>query len=89
MHIDIRPDLSQSPLPQIAAAHEAGRLLTGDITGVGIMPEGMSSGRASIALTIDTGDTVVVGQTSLQMFLSAARILAASPLAVMEGIDPI
>lgn len=89
MFIDIKKNLADTPFPQIAAAHAAGRLLHGKLDGIGILPEGMTSGRASIALTIDTGDTVVVAETSLRMFIAAARILAATPLAVMEGIDPI
>lgn len=87
-HIDVRPDLEAAPLETITAANDAGRLLHGTITAIGILPGGMESGRASVALTIETRDGyVVVGETSLDLLAGATRALLASPIARREGHD--
>lgn len=85
MHIEIRTDLDTTPIEQVVAAQEAGRLLHGKVTVLGILPRGMTSGRSSVAVVVDTGDFQVLGETSLDLFAGASRSLLASPVAAAEG----
>lgn len=85
MHIDIRPNLDDAPLESVAAAASTGQLSSGYVEAVGILPEGMSSGKSSVAITIRTTDgALVVGETGLALFSATTRALLASPIAEME-----
>ena len=62
--------------------------LHGMVERIGLLPDGTSTGRASIALTVrlDDGRTVVA-ETTWRLFNVAARALAASPIATAEADD--
>lgn len=54
----------------------------GAIERAGVMRNGTSSGRATVMLLVRTDDgQYVVGETTLRLFLAAARAIAACPLA--------
>jgi chloramphenicol 3-O-phosphotransferase len=53
----------------------------GRLTRIAVLKGGMRSGKSSIALliTLDSGKRII-GQTSLELFLEAAKTIVASPL---------
>jgi hypothetical protein len=54
---------------------------------VGVLPNSMLSGRATVQLVVRLGDgTAVLAQTSLRNFLMAAAIVGACPVAQMEDL---
>lgn len=58
--------------------HEKKVIHTTDPISVAALPRGMSSGSASVAFRIDLPDgTVVVAETSMALFLAAARAFRA------------
>lgn len=62
-------------------------LIHGRLTHVGLLPNGTSGGRACVALraVADDGREIVI-ETTWRLFLAAARVLAASPVAEMEEL---
>lgn len=82
----VRPDLSRDPWPDLQPAADAGRLLQASLDRIGLLPNGTTGGRASVALVATLPDgTPVVMETTLALFATAARALLASPIAVAEG----
>ena len=64
--------------PELETKMKDGSLLTGDITDVGALPNGMASGRPSVAIRIKlTNGEEVVAQTSAALFVGAANAIAA------------
>lgn len=60
--------------PDLAAKRERGELIQTETISVALLPGGMSSGKASVAIRIELPDgRTVIAQTSLELFDSAAR----------------
>ena len=54
---------------------------------IGILPQGMQSGRASVAFVIDLPDgRKLMAETSLALFRIAARAIEAAPVTQMEDL---
>lgn len=91
-HIHITANIELDPWTDLQAGPPL--LNAGEIERIGILPQGMQSGRASIAIIGRLPDgTPVVMETSLAMFRLAAAALLATPtaqfeLAEADGRDP-
>lgn len=84
--IDLRPNLDAAPIVELEAIAEAGNLLDGTITHMGILPNGTTTGSCALVLLVRTPEgKTVIGQTTLSLFAASARGLLASPLAAAEG----
>jgi hypothetical protein len=81
-HLDIRPNLDVAPFDDL----DRNTLLHGGLNAIGLLPEGTSGGRASVAMvaTLDDGRKVVV-ECTWRLLRSAARVLNASPLGQAEA----
>jgi hypothetical protein len=78
--LDVRPDIERSPWSDLGQDIPDGR-----IERVGLLRNGTSGGRAVVAIVITLPDgRRVLGQTTWRLFNSAARALAASPIAAEE-----
>lgn len=81
--VTITPNVDAAPWTDLGADTTAGALER-----VGILPEGMESGRASVALVVRLPDgSAVIAETSLRLFRVAARAILATPIAVGEPLD--
>src|ERR1700755_3347436 len=83
-HLDVRLNLDDNPVsPELGRATQIHR---GTASVIGILPGGMNSGRSLIAiLTPLPGGEVVVTETSLDAFASAARLILSSRIGENEG----
>ena len=64
--------------PDLTQKANDGLLLQGKWTGIAALPGGMASGRPSVSIRIDLPDgRVVWTETSMRLFLSAARAFTA------------
>lgn len=78
--IDIRPNLDTAPLEDVLTS--PAQALHGTVTLLGLLPNGTSGGKASVAMVITLDDgKQVIAETTWRVFNSAARALAASPVA--------
>lgn len=79
--LDVRPDMEANPWTDL----NPGEVRHGYIERVGLLRAGTVQGRASVALVarLDDGQLVVV-ETTWRLFHTAARALAASPIAAEE-----
>lgn len=60
---------------------------TAKLTRVGILPNGTRSGKATVGLLVELPDgRKVIAETTLALFLMAARACGASPIAQMEDM---
>lgn len=79
--LDIRPDIAAHPWDDVdpkALAH-------GTLVRVGLLRHGTTEGRASVALMVKLDDgRTVIAETTWRLFHTAARALAASPVAAEE-----
>jgi hypothetical protein len=83
----VSPDLAGGDWQDyLAAARDVGRLVDGTIDRIGIYPAGTVSGKATVMIGVMTSDgQVVIGETTLALFATAARALLAAPIAQAEG----
>lgn len=82
--LNIRPDMEQAPWTHV----DPGTVLTGQLVSIGLLRHGTREGRASVALLVELADgRHVVAETTFRLFNTAARALAASPVAAEEIID--
>jgi len=79
--LSITPNLEATPWEDLRLLREQGKLITamGDEGGtirIGGLPRGMMSGKASVTIAVPLPDgMVIVTETSLRLFLTAARAL--------------
>jgi hypothetical protein len=82
--LTITPDIERAPwndLPEDTT-------LDGKLERIGLLRNGTTGGRASVGLVVRLPDgTAVVAQTTWRLFNTAARALAASPVASEETLD--
>lgn len=87
LRLDVNLNMELEPWSDLLEGVQAGRTRMGDWTRVGILPAGMESGRASVAIVVTLDDgSQVIGQTSLRNFLMAAAAISAAPLTQMEDL---
>lgn len=80
--LDVRTDMEQAPWVDVQPKN----ILHGRIERIGLLRHGTSHGRASIAILIRLDDgRAVIGETTWRLFDTAAKALAASPVAAEEG----
>jgi hypothetical protein len=85
--LNITTNLDLNPWTELQDGVQAGRIPAGDWTDVGVLPAGMASGRASVAIVITLPDgSKVIGQTSLRNFRLASVAVLATPVAEMEDM---
>lgn len=81
----VRQNLELDPLNDVITDPDTVRY--GRIDLVGLLPDGMVSGRAAVALLVTLADgTHVIAETSWRVFHGAASVLATSPVAEMENL---
>jgi hypothetical protein len=72
--LTITPDIAQAPWADLAHVKQLGQ-----ITRIGRLPHGCTSGASSIAIVIKFPDgTEVMAQTTMALFLAAARAFKAT-----------
>jgi hypothetical protein len=82
--ITITPDVEQNPWTDIDLATVG----HGRIERIGLLRNGTSEGRASVAMVIRLDDgTAVVAETTWRLFDTSARALAVSAVAAEETRD--
>lgn len=85
LHITVNLDID--PWVDIQEAAGRGELVHGVVTRVGMLPAGMQSGKAVVAFAGRTDDEKpFVVEIPWAMLQVAARALAATPTAQMEGL---
>lgn len=78
--LTVTPDIEGAPWADIPPAAPQGRLER-----IGLLRNGTHEGRASVGLVIRLPDgSAVVAETTWRLFRTAARALAASPIAAEE-----
>lgn len=82
--IAVTVNIDETPWDDLTALREQGKLITamnvdaGTIK-VGGLPHGMQSGRTSVAISVPLPDgTIILTETSLALFVQAAKILEAA-----------
>lgn len=87
--ITVTADMSVTPwMEDRAAIHDyaSNHPAPAVVEKIGILPGGLTSGRASVELLIRMPDgTVVLAETTLRLFRTAATFLLASPIAEAEA----
>lgn len=87
--ITVTPDMSVNPwLENRAEIHDYANNHPGPavVEKIGLLPEGTTSGRATVELLIRMPDgTVVLAETTLRLFRLASAALLASPIAEAEA----
>lgn len=59
----------------------------GTLVRIGILPDGMESGRAAVELIVRNPDgSLIVAETSLRLFLMAASAISAAPVTELEDL---
>lgn len=92
--VSLTLNLEEHPWLDLRALREQGKLITAiaDEAGtirIGGLPGGMASGRASVTIAIPLPDgTVIVTETSLALFLAAARALRVAYQAECGDANP-
>lgn len=83
----VSPDLTDGDWQDyLAAAKQVGRLIDGTLDRIGIYPGGTTTGKSTVMIGVMTSDgQVVIGETTLALFATAARALLAAPIAQAEG----
>lgn len=82
--LSITPDIERAPWNDLSPA----AIGHGQLIRVGLLRNGMTSGRASVGLAVRLEDgSVVLAQTSFRLWRAAARALEASPVAAEEPLD--
>lgn len=86
--LTITPDVEQAPWDDLDKTEANRPDRNGVLERVGLLRNGMTSGRASVGLVIrlDTGEHVVA-QTSFALWRAAVRALEATPIAAEEPLD--
>lgn len=83
--LEITPDVERSPWVEI----DPSTAIEAPIVRIGLLRNGTTTGRASVALAIPLPDgRVVLAQTTWRLFHTAARSLAASAIAQAEPQEP-
>ena len=81
LELDPWRDLSPAKMPLNPGGLSAG------ITRVGVMPNGTDSGRATVMLEVSLPDgRIVIAETTLRLFLTAAAAVAACPVSQLEEL---
>ena len=79
--LDVRPDVAQSPYTEL----DPKDLLHGQLVSIGLLRNGTTEGRASVALVVRLDDgRMVMAETTWRLFNTAARALAVSPTIAEE-----
>lgn len=83
IHTSLNPDIGANPWTDLQP------VASGSVSRIGLLRNGMASGKASVAIVILTDDgQEVVGQMSWALFRTSFGALNASPAVAEEVIDP-
>jgi hypothetical protein len=83
VNLDLDPwtDLSRDRMPLNTHGLSAG------ITRVGVMPNGTTGGRATVMFEVRLPDgRIVIAETTLRLFITAAAAIGACPVAQLEDL---
>jgi len=79
--LDVRPDVAQAPYTEL----DPEATLHGQLVSIGLLRNGTTEGRASVALVARLDDgRYVIAETTWRLFNTASRALAASPAVAEE-----
>lgn len=83
--LQVTPDIDHAPWTDLETEANEGALHAGKLERVGLMRHSTTEGRAAVYLVarLDDGSALVI-QTTWRLFNTAARALAASPIAAEE-----
>lgn len=83
--LNIRANLELDPWTDIKPGDVANWGQDAVIERAGLLPNGTAEGRATVAILVRLADgQVVLAETTLRLFLTAAAAFGASPIAEME-----
>lgn len=82
--LDVTSDIERDPWSDYADRD----LRNGEWTRIGLLRNGTTGGRATVAVAVELPDgTVVFGETTLRLFRIASAAVLATPIAVEEPLD--